>query len=119
MENKAVFEIFFIDYHRRSENVRVRAVVSNIGNSDGGCKVNCYVKNLATEKVFTASTLETASIESGKSETVNLEFNDIDIAEKNANFTLLKVGEYSVYLGETFEHAVEVYSFTVDSDKYL
>ena len=119
MENKAAFEILFIDFHRRGDNVRVRAVVSNIGNIDGGCSVNCYVKNLSTEKVFVASTLAIENIESGKSETVNLEFNDMDIAERNANYSLLKAGDYSVFLGESFEHSVEVYSFFVDSDRYL
>lgn len=119
MENKAVFEIFFIDYHRRGDNVRVRAVVSNIGNQDGGCVVNCYVKNNATEMVYTAATLEINNICFGNSETVNLEFCDADIAEKTANYTLLKAGDYSVYLGEEFAHSTEVYGFTIDADKYL
>lgn len=119
MEKRADFEIFFIDFHRKGNLMQVRAVVSNIGSADGNCEVNCYVKNTATDVAVTVSTQKSELLKAGKSCTVSLEFSDSDIAEKTPNYVLLKAGEYIVSLGENEQTSFEVYSFTMNEDRFL
>ncbi len=120
MEKKAEFGIFFIDFHRIDSNIHVRAVVSNIGEIDGSCTVNCYVKNIISdENLRLIASADSESLASGGSCTVSIKFTDSDIAYKTENYTLLKAGEYIVSLGENESDAVEVYAFNVNEDMYL
>jgi len=120
MEKKAEFSIFFIDFHRIDYNIHVRAVVSNIGDIDGSCRVNCYVKNtVSDENLRLVASADSEVLSSGGSCTVSLKFTDSDIAYKTDNYSLLKAGEYIVSLGENEFDAVEVYAFNVNEDTYL
>lgn len=119
MEKRADFEIFFIDFHRKGNDIHVRSVVSNIGNLEGECTVNCYVKNTATDREVIAVSEASGMLDIGKSCTVSLKFADEDIAERTENYVLLKAGEYILSLGENKENAVEVYSFDVSEDTYI
>ncbi len=120
MEKRAEFGIFFIDFHRIDANIHVRAVVSNIGDTDGICTVNCYVKNTLVDQGQTlAASVKSDLLNCGGSCTVSLKFTDSDIAFKTENYSLLKAGEYIVSLGENESDAVEVYSFTVNEDMYI